>query len=217
MENKLATSIFTTAITALFAITAQAQNLLQNGDFSAGNTGFTTGYAFIPSGISTTPGTFGIRSSSQDFNSGYNLFADHTTGTGLIMLVDGLPATIAWLETVPVATNTQYTFSIWATPSDVPNPAVLQFSINGNQIGSTLTLDQTPGVWGNFSYEWDSSTSTTAVLSIMDVNPSGQSYGDDFAIDDASFTEVVPEPSIWEMLAIGGAGLLFLGRRRAKA
>jgi hypothetical protein len=111
---------------------------LVNGDFSTGNSGFTTGYSFIASGMSTTPGTLGIRNNSQTFYSGYNLFGDHTTGLDNMMLVDGVADLVVWQETVSVATNTPYIFSGWATPANSSNPSGLIFTINGIQVGATL-------------------------------------------------------------------------------
>ena len=141
---KIFRSSFLIISAGLFIIASalQARANLINGDFSAGNSGFTTGYSFIASGTSTTPGTFGVRTNSQDFNPGYNLFGDHTAGSGNMMLVDGVAGTVVWQETVSVATNTTYTFSGWATPANSSNPAGLIFSINGIQVGSTLVLSQ---------------------------------------------------------------------------
>lgn len=51
-------SVALCCILNLSPLTAGAQNLFVNGDFSAGNTGFTTGYNVIVSGPSASPGTF---------------------------------------------------------------------------------------------------------------------------------------------------------------
>jgi hypothetical protein len=168
------------------AFLAQADVL--NGDFSAGNSGFTSAYSFISSGTSTTPGTYGVRTNSLDFNPGYNLFGDHTTGSGNMMLVDGATATgtIVWQQTLPVTTNTTYKFSAWATPANSSNPSILQFSINGIQVGSSLVLSNTPGQWRRFSAFWNSGSSVAATLTVRDNN--GISLGNDFALDDFSFT-----------------------------
>lgn len=163
-----------------------------NGDFSAGNSGFTSDYTFIASGTSTTPGTFGIRTNSLDFNPGYNLFGDHTTGKGNMMLIDGNTGMIAWQETVTVAANTNYVFSAWVTPANSSNPSVLQFTINGVQVGATVTLSGTPGVWQQFVGTWSSGSATSAVLAITDQN--GVSLGNDFALDDLALTEGTNAP-----------------------
>ena len=159
-----------------------------NGDFSAGNTGFTSSYSFVASGTSTTPGTYGVRTNSQSFNPGYNLFFDHTSGSGNMMLVDGSSDTsaVVWQETLSVATNTAYIFSAWAAPANGSNPAGLIFSVNGSQVGGTLNLTNTPGVWQHFFAVWSSGNATNATLRITDNN--SVALGNDFALDDLAFT-----------------------------
>ena len=176
----------------------EAQNLLTNGNFSAGNTGFTNDYIYVPSGVSQTPGTYAVRTNSQDFNPAYTLFYDHTTGSGNMLLIDGLPGTtkFAWAETVSVTTNTQYTFSCWATSSDPYNVPTLQFSINGNQIGSEITLSTNSGYWQQFIATWNSGVNNSAAISVVDDNPNGYTYGNDFALDDFSFSITPPTLSI---------------------
>lgn len=80
---------------------AGAPNLITNGDFSAGKTGFQTDYP---------PPTFGAGALSIDtnrppLNPGWATFGDHTTGNGLMLVADG--TTFAdqkvWLETVSVS------------------------------------------------------------------------------------------------------------------
>jgi hypothetical protein len=169
-----------------------AQNLVVNGDFSAGNSGFSTDYFFIPASQSQTPDTYGIRSSAQNFNPAFTAFGDHTTGTGLMMLVDGYPVPnkIAWSETVGVATNTDYLFSGWATSADPSNPGTLRFLINGSPAGADLSLSANAGVWTNFVVAWNSGTNTSATIAIVDV--SIIDYGNDFALDDLALVPARP-------------------------
>jgi hypothetical protein len=69
---------------------ALAGNLLVNGDFSSGNTGFTSGYTHVPDGVFTAPGDYGvITNPATAFTNGFASFGDHTTGTGLMMFGDG--------------------------------------------------------------------------------------------------------------------------------
>ena len=166
---------------------AHGQNLIVNGDFSAGNTGFTSGYTFSPSGQSAVADTYGIRTSSTDFNSGYNYFGDHTTGSGNMMLVDGSTtgSAVVWQETVSVAPNTIYAFSGWATASDNENVPTLRFYINGVQAGSDFTLSTSPGLWQQFDAVWNSGAGGTATIALVDLTT--PSLGNDFALDDFSF------------------------------
>jgi hypothetical protein len=166
---------------------AEAQGQVVNGDFSAGNTGFTSDYGF--GSASSTPGTYGVRTNSQDFNPGYNLFGDHTTGHGLMMLVDGSLSAgkAAWRQSISVQPNSQYNFSAWATPANSTSPAVLRFLINSNPLGPDFPLSTSAGQWQLFSASWNSGTNTVAQLSIVDTNLA--SLGNDFALDDLSFVQ----------------------------
>src|SRR5581483_2374917 len=111
----------------LLASTAHAQNLITNGDFSAGNTGFTSQYTYITGGF-TGPGQYGvITNPGTAFTNGFASFGDHTTGTGKMLFADGTSAASAfWSQTVAVAPNTAYSFSLWATPAYPQNPPTLR-------------------------------------------------------------------------------------------
>lgn len=180
------------AVCAASAVGQTSGNLVVNGNFSAGNTGFTSDYTYVASGTSTTPGTYGIRTASQDFNPAYAAFADHTSGTGQMMLVDGgTPTQAVWTETIGTSENTRYVFSFWATPADNINQPVLRVLINGVQVGTDFDLSTvTPGTWTQFGVTWDSGTATNAVITIQDVNPNSVAAGDDFALDDIRFYAV---------------------------
>jgi hypothetical protein len=175
-------------VAAFGAFQIHAQNLLVNGNFSGGNTGFTTSYGFVSSGVSTTPGTYGIRTKARDFNPAYESFGDHTSGTGNMMLVDGHPTAnqTVWVQTVTVQTNTVYTFAGRVTASDSANVPVLRFAINGIQIGSDFTVSTNAGQWQQFLATWNSGSQTSAAISIRDILTID--FGNDFALDDLTFT-----------------------------
>lgn len=198
-------------LASLIAIPLGAQNLLVNPDFSAGNTGFSTDYIFVNSGQSTTPDTYGVRTNSQNFNTNYVAFGDHTTGTGNMMLLDGYPVAnkTAWTQTVTTQTNKAYTFSGWATASDATNFPALRFSINGTQVGSDFALSTNAGAWQPFSVTWNSGTQTSATIAIKDTIT--LDFGNDFALDDLSFATAVltnPVASIYLAAEIGWNSIL---------
>jgi hypothetical protein len=180
---------------AIFGVTlgcsrfSEAQGQVVNGDFSTGNTGFTSDYGFASA--SSTPGTYGVRTNSQDFNPGYSLFGDHTTGHGLMMLVDGSLSAgkVAWRQSISVQPNSQYNFSAWATAANSTSPAVLRFLINNNPLGPDFPLSTSAGQWQLFSASWNSGTNTVAQLSVVDTNLA--SLGNDFALDDLSLVQTV--------------------------
>jgi hypothetical protein len=199
------------AIAASIALCGVAQaspNLIFNGDFELGNTGFYTDYTFSPDD-GWDEGVYAIVYDPADWHPLAASYGDHTTGSGLMMAVNGHPEPnkIVWQQTVSVSANTAYIFSGWVSSWDPGSPAQLQISINSIPLG-VVTAPSTTGVWQQFSFTWFSGTSTTAVLSIVNLNT--ERGGNDFALDDLSF--VVPEPV--SLLALG-AGLIWIGGEEA--
>lgn len=169
------------------------QNLVVNGDFSSGSTGFTSAYNYGSGGVYgplSTEGEYVVMNSTTAAHSSFTAFGDHTTGTGNMMIING--ASIAnvniWCETIAVAPNTDYDFSTWGTITFPDNPAVLQFSINGNLLGSPFSLNDTPGVWKQFHTTWFSGPATSATICITNQNTA--IFGNDFALDDIHFHTV---------------------------
>jgi hypothetical protein len=212
------------ALLASAGSAAAGPNLVTNGDFSAGNSGFTTGYA-----LSTmTPQLFennvhgiyavepaGSIAGSSAYGDWTNITTDPSGHNSNVWVADGAtdPNVTVWSETVGVAANTTYTFSFFG--AEVSNPccsnATLQASINGVD-ESTLG---TTGAWQQDSFTWNSGSNTSAVLTLVDTNTSGGF--NDFAIDDLSFSGPggVPEPGAWGLMLVGVglAGAALRGRR----
>jgi hypothetical protein len=161
-------------------------NLIVNGDFSNQNTGFTSSYTFYP-----TPyqggheGTYTVGTNPHSWNSDLISIGDHTSGTGHMLLVNGAPQPInVWSQTLSVQPNKSYIFSAWTIQTFFQNYPVLQFKINGVQVGANFNVYGVSS-WSQFFFTWNSGSSTTATISIADINTIG--YGNDFAIDDISF------------------------------
>jgi gliding motility-associated-like protein len=95
------------------------------------------------------------------------------------------PGVKVWSEIVTVTPNTSYAFSVWLENLTSINPATLQFSINGQQLGHPLTANVQDCIWDEFYTVWNSGNATSAEISIVNVTtlPSGN----DFALDDISF------------------------------
>jgi len=70
---------------------ALAENLVTNGDFSAGNTGFYSDYTLETA--LHPEGTYYIVSDAHDHHSGLVSCKDHTTGDGLYFAANGSPDT----------------------------------------------------------------------------------------------------------------------------
>lgn len=164
-------------------------NLITNGDFSAGNTAFTSQYIYAAN--NTTEGQYYVGASPQAWNASLSPCTDHTTGNGNMMLVNGSPAADVnvWTQTITVTPNTNYAFSTWIQALFPPNPAILQFSINGKDIGNLITASLPTCTWSQFYTTWNSGNQTTATIAI--VNKNTQIQGNDFALDDISFAPVL--------------------------
>ncbi len=175
-------------ITYYFTAAIPGNNLIINGDFNGGNTAFTSQYIYANPNI--TEGQYFVGPSDQAWNALMSNCADHTTGSGNMLLVNGasVPDIGVWNQTVTVLPNTNYAFSTWIESLYPPNPAQLSFSINGSDIGNSITASSTNCVWTQFYTTWNSGNNTTASIAILNKNI--QIQGNDFALDDISFSTV---------------------------
>jgi len=173
-----------------------ATNLVVNGNFSSGNTGFTSSYT-VPTlpygtwGPLSNPATYAITTNPHLVHTNFAIFSDHTGDVaGLMMVMNGASSasTPVWCQTIPVVPNTDYDFSAWGASCVGDNPAILQFNINGVLMGTPLALPTTTGVWTPFHAVWNSGSNTTASICIIDQQTAGG--GNDFALDDIAFRQV---------------------------
>lgn len=175
-------------ITYYFTAQVTGANLITNGDFTQGNTGFMSAYTHTTP--NTTEGQYFIGTNPRAWNGGMSACGDHTTGTGNMMMVNGAPVAGAnvWSQSITVTPNTNYAFSTWVESVVNVNPAQLQFSINGKDISTLITASLPACTWVQFYTTWNSGNSTTALISI--VNKNTILAGNDFALDDISFAPV---------------------------
>ncbi len=170
--------------TYYYTVLVNSSNLVVNGDFSQGNTGFTSDYAAVPT--NTTEGEYTVGNAPTSWNNSFQNCRDHTSASGNMMMVNGSPVggKIVWSQTITVNPNTTYAFSTWIQSLFSVNPANLRFSINNTVIGNNITAGSTCQ-WQRFNTSWNSGNSTTAVISI--VNNNTLVMGNDFALDDIYF------------------------------
>lgn len=171
-------------------------NSVLNGNFSSGNTGFTSNYIvpsppYGPWGQLSNEGTYSVTTNPNLVHVNFASFPDHTGDlAALMMVVNGssVANTSIWCQTITVTPNTDYDFSAWGATCVNSNPAILQFRINGVLLGTPLTLPTTTGVWTEFHAVWNSGTNTTATICIVDQQTAPS--GNDFALDDISFRKI---------------------------
>ncbi len=160
--------------------------LIQNGDFENGNLGFTNDYVFSPTDL-FPEGTYAVVTNPAPLQPAF-LGNDHTTGQGLFLAVNGstTQGDNVWCQDVSVVPNTDYNFSTWIATLVASSPAELEFSINGQLLGTSISAPNNQFEWTQFFANWNSSTFTTATICI--VNNNTIAGGNDFGLDDISFT-----------------------------
>ena len=163
-------------------------NLVTNGDFSSGDIGFTSDYTTENPNINE--GRYEVGNSPAAWNSSFNACSDHSSGSGKMLMVNGngTANAIIWKETVSVTPQTNYTFSAWLTTLSVNNPASLSFSINGLDMGALIPPGSPGCNWKRYFTNWNSGNLTAATIAIINKNTG--IGGNDFALDDISFSPV---------------------------
>ena len=196
--------------------TADATNLVLNGDFELGNQDFTSGYSvFFVDNASEIPnqGFSDWTTATDAFGGDSNVFFGGPPGGP-----SGGPFATAWEQTVNVLPGTDYTFSFYGVDINSlrNSDAILQAYVNGTPVATLNTTHD----WASASGLWNSGVSTTAILTLLDVNNAFQF--NDFALDNISFagpvaTTPIPAASLLFASALGGLGLAGWRRKKATA
>ena len=196
-------------------------NLVVNGDFEQGAVGFTTD---LDLGIGGTwgpvslEGTYGVSTDPFLLHSNFSSCGDHTGGGSMLVLNgSAIPNESVWCQTISVQPNTTYAFSSWLMSTTPTNPADMTFSVNGVDLGGSLLARPATCIWDQFYSLWDSGTATEATICIVNQNVTPS--GNDFALDDISFSPLcsytdsltvtlLPEPP---SVTVEGAGSICPG------
>lgn len=169
-------------------------NLITNGNFEAGRTGFYTDYVVgstpcYGAGYLDCEGTYDVINNPQLGHTAWAPCGDHTSGSGLMMVLNGAAAfQNVWCQVVNVMPDMDYVFTAWVTSVISSSPPILQFSINGTSIGPVFNSSGTPCLWEKYEVIWNSGSNTSADICILNQNTA--TGGNDFAIDDISFKKI---------------------------
>nr|MBS0036732.1 gliding motility-associated C-terminal domain-containing protein [Saprospiraceae bacterium] len=185
VANVGSTTTYTLNISAL-----SNENLIINGDFEMGNTGFTSDYTYV--NISSGwlyPAAYSVHSNPTLGNSSFASCGDHTSGSGNMLIADGAttPGQQVWCQTVSVLPDTDYFFQFFVTTVFSPAPANIGATFNGIPIGS-VNATSTTCEWMEFSEVWNSGGVNNVTICLENLNTIH--FGNDFALDDISLTEV---------------------------
>lgn len=215
------------AVAALLshATMAAPVNLVPNGDFASGNSSFGSDYAFSPLS-NTVEAQYTVRDNPSPWNPFFISAADHTPdANGLMFVGNGSPTDgerVWFASSIPVEQNQDYFFEAFVMnvccipqfgggPGAV-NPAILSFYANDVLIGTRST--GLLGFWEGLSTQWNSGTSTTVTLKL--VNSNTVARGNDFAVDDIYLgiqSTVLPLPGTFWLLALALVALGVSTRR----
>ena len=204
--NVLVTNAAGCSASAVYDISTE---LVVNGDFSAGNTGFThSTYIYnadVAGNAELVPeGHYGVGTNANTYHSNF-WGMDHTTGAGNFMIVNGYPGApqpVIWATTVAVVPGVSYYFSAWALSlNSSGNYAVLQFRVNNTLVGTTAPLparpqnNNPPFNWIQFYGTWTAPAGVFSVpIEIVDFQTAAA--GNDFGLDDISFATLAPLPAV---------------------
>lgn len=164
----------------------ESANLIQNFDFSAGDTGFSSLYE---SG-ETAPGGYIIDTIGTALFQDAKPCEDPSNGGGNMMLIrvsDAANVNI-WCQEVTVSRNKDYHFFAFATGLRTNDPPVIQLSIN-DELLSSGTIGSFACSWQKVKGDWNARNETTANICLR-VSDEDIGAGTDFALDDLHFFEV---------------------------
>jgi hypothetical protein len=172
-------------------------NLIFNGDFEAGNTGFYSAYADHtddPAFNRLDGGSrYIVAPSPQYGHPHWPAYGDHTSGTGLMLIANGATdGRVVWGQSnIPVVAGTQYTFAYFLSSWNTVKPALMECRINGEVIGTASGPISVPS-WVPVSHVWNSGANTTATIELRDLETAW--VGNDFMVDDISLILVNTPP-----------------------
>lgn len=183
-------SVTTTGIETLIAhAVIQSPNLIVNGDFSAGNSGFTSSMLFNPFTL-IIPGSYAIMNDPAAIHPDFKMCQDHTTGGGGMLACNGslLPNRDIWCQNVAVEPGGTYDLSFWSSALTENESAELVIRLDGQNLTTPQLLGPTTCEWVQSNLSWTAGLQTSVQFCIRNLN--GANSGNDFAIDDIVMQEI---------------------------
>lgn len=191
----------TSALNGVYTVTGSALsnvNLLTNGNFTSGNTGFGSSYTYSTNlnsgGQGNGEGQYWVGANPYTVHTGFSQCPDKTTGsltTGRQMVINGAitSGVIIWSQSVSVTPGADYQFSYWVQSVVATSPSKLQLYINGLPAGPIYTATLGPCDWKQFIYNWSASTGEN-IAQLALVNQNTLAGGNDFSLDEIIFQQI---------------------------
>jgi hypothetical protein len=187
-------------------------DLIVNGDFEAGPTGFTNDFTPCPGGCpGDLPGdhyVIGTNPASYNSQGYFATMQDHTPGAGKnnMLIFDfnnNSTNSAVYRTTVTAKAGKTYFFSAWFANialknvtvcptcpggSYITNSPILKFVINGVDQG-VVNIDSLSNNWNQFFASYSNNTAFDQTFEIEIINLRGGNSSNDLALDDISFTD----------------------------
>lgn len=223
--NKMPIALAALAL-AITAPASAATNLLTNGSFESGfsgwslsNAGGGTAPVVIPYGTNAgyPGGAFGEAILANAVAS----ISPDAVGRSLAYFSSDTANPDTLSQTIALVAGQTYNlgFDFYAPANGIANPndATLRFRINGTPVGSILTAGSASGTpaktWFNFNTTFVAAVSGPATLA-FDFRGLGVTAAD-FGVDRVYATAAVPEPATWAMMIFGFGAIGSVVRRRS--
>ena len=211
-----------------FASPTFAANLITNGGFESGNTGFTSAYTYVaPLAV---PGGGDNMVPENTYTIGTNAFNQHPSWASVgpfagsnFLIANGSSSNDAavWAQTLTGLTiGTTYDFSAWAVNvccnstfgGTNVSPLIMSVGSGGSPtaFASSGVLGAT-GIWTKFTGSFVANSTSTNLSIFTDVNAAS---GNDFGLDNISVVAAIPEPSTWALMLLGFGAIGASMRRR---
>ena len=167
-------------------VTYPTGNLVTNGNFSAGNTGFSNQFN-LDFNMQNEP-TYNVGPNANWFHPQWS-----GTGNGNFLLINAgwmHAGWNAWCQTIPVCPNQTYTLVVRAMNVANQGAPLLDWAIDGVQQNYGMQTAAAQGSWTLFTNTWTSGAGQFSADFCIRV-ASGWGVGNDFALDDISISSTI--------------------------
>lgn len=179
--------------------TYETGELVENGNFAQGDTGFYSDYDGDPNPGGGLPplwdaGTYQVGNDAGDFHWDFDGLAYAPFPFfGNFMVINGSATDGAniWCQDIAVVPGGEYDFSMWVQSVVTQNPAELQVQINGQDVGPTFNAPSNLNNWQNHTTSWGAPEGVF-VASVCITNVNTTVGGNDFGLDAISFSGCAP-------------------------
>ena len=161
-------------------------NLATNGNFSAGNTGFSTQFAYNTT--LNADGTYYVATNAATHHPQFI-----GTGNGQFLMVNAgwqQPGWNFWCQTVPVCPGQTYTLSYRGVSLASQNPPLLTMFVNNEWTYQEHQLGVGQNQWQTYTATWTAPAGVTSAEFCLRIS-SGWGVGNDFGIDDITISSTV--------------------------